>query len=445
MARSEISPGFWLGFGGLLVLGLLELTELRAPAGAAARLATLGAYLAVGGGLYLCLAWRRTPGEARLAPASPQGLVPTAPTARADPSERATGESPPAARIVDVETTRAMVAAFQTWLSEQEDEGTLWSSFDQLVRELLNEHIAAMRVRCFRLDPASGGLTNLAGTSTSPAGSEATQALLRHVARTGREYLAGQTPLPPEIAEQRRPDDEVWSWVWPVRSAAPGLSPHETVAGLVAIGRLSADRILPCDQRHALTQLLSVFWTHVETLFRLRIVQKTDKASGVLTRGDFFEIAARALLESYEEKEPVVLSVVALEGLRRLDDTGAWEERDQLVEGLGRLIARRVRTDDVVGRFSDDRFVLLLRRLDGGLGRLIAEKILSTAEEHIGRLPHPRDCVRVRIGLVSSGSGRVPLNALLVKGFDAVEASRHQGLAICETSAQPEEVQADAH
>ena len=172
-------------------------------------------------------------------------------------------------------------------------------------------------------------------------------------------------------------------------------------------------------------------------------MRRTDQASGVLTRNDFFDLGGQALEDSYNNNEPVVVAVVALEGLRRLDDTHCWGERDTLIERLGRVIAGRTRSDDLVGRFADDRFVVLLRRLDSGLGRLIAEKMLAAANDCVAQLgragpgsgpaqdePAPQELVRLRIGLAGSGLARRPLRELLGSAMDAVEHARKNGATI---------------
>ncbi len=161
-------------------------------------------------------------------------------------------------------------------------------------------------------------------------------------------------------------------------------------------------------------------------LEQLRIAQRTDKASGLLTRTDFFDVASRALAASYAENEPVVLVTLALEGLRHLDDVGRWSDRDALVESAGARILSRTRTDDVIGRFSDDRFVLLLRRLDTALGRLIAAKIQNTIQDQLTQFDQTSEHLRVRVGLSGSGFQQRPLQTLLVRAFEAVELARKQ-------------------
>jgi GGDEF domain-containing protein len=200
---------------------------------------------------------------------------------------------------------------------------------------------------------------------------------------------------------------------------------------MVAVGKLPSGTPLDRDRCQTIGPLLTLFWEHVSAVERLRSAERIDKGSGVLTRIDFFDIAGRALADSYRHNEPVVVAVLALEGIRRLDDVGLWKQRDALVEALGQLLVQRVRADDIVGRFSDDRFVVLLRRLDGGLGRLIAEKVVATAQHYIAGLGDAPGPVRVRAGLTSSGFEQPSLETLLAGASETVEQARSQDVPLC--------------
>lgn len=317
-----------------------------------------------------------------------------------------------------------LTIAFHTWLTEYEDRTDVWPAFDQLAREMLTDSLGATRVRCYHLRAGSETLQTLSQADNGAAvGPSAREGVLGHVATTGREYVAGDPAQGPLLEHLAAQNAETWSWAWPVRG------PEGTV-GIVAVGPLHDPTVLTRTVRKTVGQLLTLYWQHVACLEQLYTIRQTDQASGVLTRQDFLGLATRSLAESYAANEPVVVAVIVLEGLRRLDDEGCWQARDALIEQLGRIVLRRVRSDDLVGRFADDRFVILLRRLDSGLGRLIAEKLLSEANECLDGMEQIRDWARLRVGLAGSGLGRPALDALLAASFDAVTRARLDNVPI---------------
>ncbi len=382
------------------------------------------AILAAGSALGVGAFWlfRRQPNNSgpplESAPAPAAMAMPAAPVANAVPVAAptpATAPPVPGSSLV----ARRLRAAFNEWVEAFDDQPEPWTSFDQLLRENLCEQLQAARVRCYHVRPGADALQTIAqaGGSASTKGPSLREGLLGHVATTGREFAATDSTQGPLVHDLAHRGEESWSWVWPVRS-------HGATIGIVAVGPVPAAAELKAAVREAVGPLLTLFWLHVVALEQLRIVRRTDHATGVLTRSDFFTLAERALADSYQASEPVVVAVLTLEGLRRLDDSGRWQERDALVERAGQLLARRVRTDDLVGRFSDDRFVLLLRRLDSSLGRLITEKLLTAAQACIGEIAGVADQIRLRAGLVGSGFEQPPLQDLLVAAFEAVERAR---------------------
>jgi GGDEF domain-containing protein len=318
-------------------------------------------------------------------------------------------------------------SAFCAWLQDLDDLAEPWPAFDQLVREVLGRELGAARVRCYHVRAGDDALQPLArvGPASEAPGPDMRAGVLGHAVLTGHEFCTpdcGRFPLLQALAAE---DPERWDWVWPVRSGS-------TTIGVVAVGQSSRPGALAAEARQALGELLTLCWQHVAAQLRLRVACRTDQASGVLTRSDFFTLAADALDQSYRCNEPAVVAVLALEGLRRLDDAGQWQVRDALIERIGRSLLRRLRSDDLVGRFADDRFALLLRRLDTGLGRLIADKLMEGAAACLADVVPESGAraTRLRMGLVGSGAARPPLDSLLTSALAAVESARREGRAL---------------
>ncbi len=351
-----------------------------------------------------------------------------------------------------------MCTGLYAWLEGCAEIPDLWTSFDQVLRELLTENLGASRVRCYHVRAGCDALEPISqvGKTPAPGGPSLQAGVLGHAATLGTEFVAGDRSHGPLVSALANSDGEAWAWVWPVRA-------DNATVGVVAVGNLRDPGVLLADERRALGELISLGWHHVACLEHLRVVERTDQASGVLTRNDFFTLAQQALADSYRVNEPVVVAVLALEGLRGLDDLGRWRERDALIERIGRLVARRARRDDLVGRFADDRFVLLLRRLDAGLGRLVAEKMVAAAGECIAGLqppppqerttsgtesssavnvsastaPPPPRPVRLRMAVAASGLAAPPLDDLLVAAFAGVERARKEGRLVAVSADKP--------
>jgi GGDEF domain-containing protein len=429
--------GLWLSCGGLAVLAAHHWLTVYQPSLSIDNLMLLvgglAGYLVTAAGVLLCVVHfgrNRSDHANREAPGNMAAHAGhTASHINADFAEAHHQPTQPG------DAARRMAASFLAWSEQTLPDTHPWSSFDQLVRETLTEQFGAVRVRCYHVLPGDQQLRSLSQVGTSGGAKCARSGILGHVATTGREFVANDASHGELVDQLAEAGEDAWEWVYPVREAGQPV-------GLVAVGKLAATSPLTEPERQQLSSLITLLWKYVARLEELQIADRTDKASGLLTRGDFFVSATRALADSYVENEPVVVVVLRVEGLRRLDDGGRWRDRDVLVENIGRLIKRRMRTDDVIGRFSDDRFVLLLRRLDSSLGRLIAAKIQATAQEEAAQCDEAGAVLCVRVGLTGSGFRQESLDKLLVSAFDAVERARKRQVALyCDLpAAKPEQV-----
>lgn len=315
-----------------------------------------------------------------------------------------------------------LTESFTRWSDRQDDGTDLWPAFDRWMRDALNECVGARRVRCFRPDEAGGRLCSLSGELGDPAwlpGS--TPGLIEHVLATGTPYIRGAAGngMVARLADAwpACPGSGSPGWLVPIRE-------RNRTVGLVLIGEVPAALLSESSILHDLAALIAVFWRFVRLSESLAVAERTDQTSGVLTRADLVARAAGTLAESAAEGEPVVILALAVEGVRRLADQGQWELRDRVMREIGAQMRRKLRSDDLVGRFSDDRFVAVLRRLDPALGRMIAAKVFAAVDEAIRRQPGLTGTVRVRCGLTGAAGG--DLDESVTRAFEALRQARTQ-------------------
>jgi len=368
-----------------------------------------------------------------------------------------------------------LIRAFSGWLDAHEESDGLWPAFGVFVRERLLDIVGARRTQIFRVDETGRGLRPLVeslGTAARPI-----TGLAEHVLATGRRYIRGdwthgplvdalaaecKTPGPEPVGDGSAVGGGAVAWMFAIHgreAASPTTGGPGPALGLVVVGDLPETGPVDRAGLDVLANLIGEFWRHVRDFERLRLAQRTDRGSSVLNREDFLAAAEIVTAEAMRDGEPVVAMAVAMEGLRRLDDNGQWAVRDRLVREAGRVLRRKLRSDDLVGRFSDDRFVAVLRRLDAALGRLIATKVVESIRDATSGIlteaygeaetaavmgAH----LKVRCGLAAGrrvdggAAGRrfrseptdgntVSLNDLLAGALSASAAARRAGREVC--------------
>jgi GGDEF domain-containing protein len=325
-----------------------------------------------------------------------------------------------------------IAARFSQWFESGPDAEQLWPAFDRWVRDSLNQFVGARRVRCFRVTESDQQLVSLTSdVEDAFLAHVPPQGLFDHVVASGRRYVAG-APGNGELIERLAAE---WT---PAASAAVGLTRppdwlvpircRNRTIGLIMAGELPPDRGQDVSLLQAVGHLLELFWLHIRQAGELSLARQTDPGSGVLTRADLAARTDSVLREATVDGEPLVLLAIAVEGVRRLDDRGDWRLRDWMMKQIGIHMRRKLRSDDLVGRFSDERFVAVLRRIDVSLGRLIAQKILETLTATVASQPPLAGAVRLRCGV--AGASGENADKCLVDSLAVLEEARHRNAEV---------------
>ncbi len=322
----------------------------------------------------------------------------------------------------------AALTRFDDWLEAHRYSADPWPEFGELVRTVLFDLCGAAHVHPYRVLSEDESLMPLRafepGETTDLV--SARQGIVGHVATSGRSYIAAEVDhglLVDRLAEE---SGEHIAWCFAIRQGPRRI-------GLVKVGRLSGDGPADVALLHAAERLIGLFWTTLGEVCRSRVAESRDPASGLLTREPFLMAADRALHAAYAHNEPAALVVLAFEGTRALCDRGDWEMADRFIGQAASFLEERIRADDRVGRFDDSRFVVLLRRVDSALARLIAEQLLA----RLGELCGDHACeggggaVAVRCGLSGSGTDKPILSQLIARAVAHCNDARRLDVPMC--------------
>ncbi len=341
-----------------------------------------------------------------------------------------------------LESLRVAMDQFGDWLEGDGTQGNghasdsnPWGHFDEFLRGVLYRCCHATHVRPYRLLSEGEDLVPL--TEPDPFAEvkrlSARRGIIGHVLTTGRSFLAGDadqgelldrlagspTATPPDAS---RTDGESIAWCFAIRQGTRRL-------GAVTVGHLD----LPPDRNRELLRtterLVTQFWCRLTEVARSRTAMLDDPVSGFHTREAFLRVAEQSLRESYDQAEPVAVGIIALEGVRALNDSGRWEIADELIRQVAGEMRRKLRVDDRLGRFDGARFVLLLRRVDSALASLIVSQLIERLKKVCGdeRWHEP---IKVRCGVVGSGIENPDLRTLISKAVARCHRARLDGMEI---------------
>ncbi len=346
---------------------------------------------------------------------------------RGDIMDRTAGEEvhhvSAGASLCDMRAVSGAISQFDEWLEEHRSSVDAWASFEEFVRHVLHEHCQATHVRPYRILAEGERMAPLRTLEASEceALTSARRGIPGHVATTGRSYYAHDSAQGKLVVSLADRSAEAPEWCFAVREG------RRTI-GLVSVAHLgnpaARDALQPWEG------LIRLFWMTLTEVCRGRAAAQTDAVSQLMIRDSFLDEAARCASESYARGEPVSLCVLTVEGLRAVLDEGRWDVASEIVSEISATFRGRVRPDDLLGRFDEGRFLMLLRRVDSELASLIAGQLM----DRLAALPALEATsgrgIRFRCGVAGSGTESVSVRDLLASALELCQAARRDSVEL---------------
>ncbi len=377
------------------------------------------ASLAAGTAAILAIA-RWTSGSRRAVP--PDGLPGPASAPRVD-------AEPPL--VHDTRWIQTLLRQFDDWLERYRSDADPWPEFGELLRGMLYEHCGASRIKPYRILSEDEVLVPLREMESSDSNDllSAREGPIARMVALGRSLRTDGD----DVEDRRILQEMIGLGLGPVAWAFPIRQASRTI-GLVFVGEL--DRRLAPERAHrdrlaTMELLIGQCWSTLLEVCRSRASATTDPVSGLLTRDVLIGAGEHILRECYHRREPVTVLVIAIEGLRRLDERGLWCQANAIIGQAATELAGRCRPTDLLGRFDDSRFIMILRRVDAELAKLIAGELVARLRSlEVGDLPDGVE-IGFRGGVVSSGSDTPTLASLIAVAVGQCHRARRQGDPAC--------------
>lgn len=113
---------------------------------------------------------------------------------------------------------------------------------------------------------------------------------------------------------------------------------------------------------------------------KLRKLAETDDLTGLLNRRAFIAAAADAMNYFKRYKRCIAALMIDIDHFKAINDTYGHAAGDGAIKRVAELIGDCIRTTDKSGRFGGEEFVVLLREVDEGAARELAERIRTMIE-----------------------------------------------------------------
>jgi len=108
---------------------------------------------------------------------------------------------------------------------------------------------------------------------------------------------------------------------------------------------------------------------------RIRALSDRDELTSLYNRSAFLRLAEREHASAARNGRPYSLLMVDIEGLKAINDTYGHEAGNRAVKLVADALGRLTRSSDIVARYGDDEFVVLLIEADRAIAEEVAQRI----------------------------------------------------------------------
>jgi diguanylate cyclase (GGDEF)-like protein len=161
-----------------------------------------------------------------------------------------------------------------------------------------------------------------------------------------------------------------------------------------------------------------------------------DDLTGVFNRRMSSELLRREHARAQRDQRPLSVAMLDIDHFKRVNDEHGHQVGDAVLEEVARRITASLRTNDAVGRYGGEEFLLIMPDCDAPSARSIAERvraaIAATAIPGLDRLVQ----TTVSIGVATGAPPCLPPFETLTRDADAaLYDAKRRGRNRVETSA----------
>ena len=173
------------------------------------------------------------------------------------------------------------------------------------------------------------------------------------------------------------------------------------------------------------TNLGSLAMVTAQQKIRLANQANTDGLTGLMNKRSFQPKLGEMIIEAENAAKPMGLFIFDIDHFKNYNDNNGHTEGDDLLRGLGELLRKCVRPDDLCCRWGGEEFIIAMPDTDGPSAQQAAERIRREIEDYPFKHQEKQPGGNLTI------SGGVAIGP--ADGTDATTLTKHADLALYES------------
>ena len=180
-----------------------------------------------------------------------------------------------------------------------------------------------------------------------------------------------------------------------------------------------------------------ILMTHYRTIMALQQLSEHDALTGTLNRRSMHGRAQALLDSALHQGLPATLVMVDADHFKRINDEFGHQTGDAVLCHLVSRIRQHMRSNDLLGRFGGEEFVLLLPGLDADDAEDVAERIRLAIHNHAEAISDQAVTLSVSLGVAGTGLYGHDYTALIAAADSALYRAKALGRNRVEVCLEP--------
>jgi diguanylate cyclase (GGDEF)-like protein len=153
---------------------------------------------------------------------------------------------------------------------------------------------------------------------------------------------------------------------------------------------------------------------------RLDYLSRFDPLTGELNRWHLLQVLGRTLDDAVRFRESCGFLLVAIDSLDRLNESYGFDVADEVIAGIAKRVGSRLRGGDCLGRFSGNRFGVVLQKCGPDDLAVAADRLLGAVREDMIPTSVGPVAVTVTVGGVTAPRHARTVDEILVRAQEAL-------------------------
>jgi len=139
--------------------------------------------------------------------------------------------------------------------------------------------------------------------------------------------------------------------------------------------------------------VIAAVMSRVERYRELRALMSRDSLTGLLNHTSFREKLGQEAARSARNNQPMELAMIDIDHFKKVNDTYGHPTCDRVLKALTHVLTRRLRQNDVIGRYGGEEFVVALP----GTNTQKALRVLDELRDAFSQVQHTANGIKFKV------------------------------------------------